>query len=90
MTFTYPVIVTPRGDGFHAELPDLEGCYADGADLSEALEAVRREAEEWIRIEMTEFEGDLPFASHPDDLTLSEGQFVRMALIPYKLLPDND
>ena len=30
------------------------------------------------------------FAPKPEDLPLKEGQFVRIALVPFKLLPDND
>ena len=90
MTFSYPVVITPKEKGFLAEMPDLAGCRAEGGTLEDALQEVREEAEEWIRIEMTEFEGDLPYASHPEDLLLQEGQFVRIALVPFKLLPDND
>jgi predicted RNase H-like HicB family nuclease len=72
------------------EIPDLEGCYADGGDLEDALQSAREAAEEWIRIEMEEFEGDLPFSSLPEELKLEEGQFVRMLMLTIRLLPDND
>lgn len=92
MTFTYPAIVTPMegARGFSVRIPDLEGCVAEGRDLEDALQFVREAAEDWIRIELEEFEGDLPFASHPDDLTLKEGEFIRQILVTYRLLPDND
>lgn len=92
MTFTYPAIVTPHADGagFHVVLPDLEGCEADGDDLEDSLEFARETAAEWISVELEEFEGNLPFASAPEDLALEEGQFIRTLLITIKLLPDND
>ncbi|MBO6164061.1 MAG: type II toxin-antitoxin system HicB family antitoxin [Lachnospiraceae bacterium] len=92
MTFTYPAIITPPGPegNFRVELPDLEGCFAERADLEDALQEAREAAEDWVRIELEEFEGNLPFASHPEDLELTEGQFLRQILVTYKLLPDGD
>lgn len=90
MTFTYPAVLTPAENGFHADVPDLEGCYADGADLEDTLQYAREAAEDWIRIELEEFDGSLPFSSHPEDLELKEGQFVRMLMVTIRLLPDND
>ena len=91
MTFTYPAVITPMENGkVHASVPDLVGCTAEGNDLFDALEAVRVEAYEWIRIEMSEFDGDIPFSSAPEDLELQEGQSVRMIMVNVKLLPDND
>ena len=90
MTFVYPAILTPAGSGFHAEVPDLEGCFADGNDLEDALEYARQAAEDWIRIEMEEFDGNLPFSTHPEDLVLKEGQFIRMLMLTIRLLPEND
>ena len=90
MTFTYPAVVTPLAQGFHVDVPDLEGCEADGADLEDALDAARDAATDWVQIEMTEFEGNLPYPTHPDDFSLQEGQFVRMLLLTIRLLPDND
>ena len=92
MTFTYPAVITPRKEekGFMIRLPDLEGCVAEGRDLEDALQRIREDAEDWIRIELEEFDGNLPFASHPEDLELAEGEFVRQVLVTYRLLPDND
>lgn len=92
MTFTYPAIFTPhtQDGGFHAEFPDLMMCEVDGPDLEDTLELARDAATDWITIELSEFEGDIPMSSHPDDLTISEGQFIRMLMMNVKLLPDND
>ena len=69
MTFTYPAVFTEKedGTGYHAFFPDLEMCEADGADLEDAIENARDAAQNWISVELEEFEGDLPFATHMDE-----------------------
>ena len=59
MTFTYPAVFTKKedGTGFHAFFPDLEMCEADGADLEDAIENARDAAQNWISVELEEFEG---------------------------------
>lgn len=91
MTFVYPAVLTPHKDdkGYHAKFPDLECCEADGPDLEDAIENARDAAYNWICVEL-EYEGDLPFSTHADDIPLEEGQFVRMISVTVKLLPDND
>ena len=92
MTFTYPAVFTPHkeDEGFHAVFPDLECCEADGADLEDAIENAREAARSWITVELDEFEGDLPFSTHMDDIPLGEGQLVKQIMVKIKLLPDND
>ena len=74
MTFTYPAVFTEKedGTGYHAFFPDLEMCEADGADLEDAIENARDAAQNWISVELEEFEGDLPFATHVDDIELAD------------------
>lgn len=92
MTFTYPAIFTPHenGNGYHAEFPDLECCEADGQDLEDAIENARDAANNWITVEMDEFDCDLPFATHIEDILAKEGQLVKLISVKIKLLPDND
>ncbi len=92
MTFIYPAIVTPHKEdqGYHVEFPDLEGCYADGPDLDDALQNAREAANEWIMIELDEEEPMLPEVTHVEDVELPEGSFIRQIMIIVKLLPDND
>ena len=91
MTFTYPAVFTPhaKDSGFHAQFPDLECCEADGPDLEDALEEARVAAYNWLCVELEEG-GEFPAQSHPEDMKLQEGSFVRQILVRIKLLPDND
>ncbi len=92
MQFTYPAIFTPHedGKGYHAEFPDLDCCEADGEDLFTAVEEARTAAYNWIWSEIDEFEGDLPFSTHEEDIELKEGQFIKQISVLIKLLPDYD
>lgn len=92
MTFVYPAVFTPHEDdgGYHAFFPDLDGCEADGPDLEDAVENAREAALNWVTVEMDEFDGDLPFASHESEIPLKDGQLVKMISMRVKLLPDND
>lgn len=92
MTFTYPAVFTKKedGTGFHAFFSDLEMCEADGADLEDAIENARDAAQNWISVELEEFEGDLPFATHVDDIELAENQVAKQIMVKIKFLPDSD
>ena len=89
MKFTYPAIIRKTADGWHAVFPDLECCEADGPDLEDALEEAREAAYNWLCVELEEG-GEFPAQSHPEDMKLQEGSFVRQILVRIKLLPDND
>ena len=92
MTFTYPAVFTEKedGNGYHAFFPDLEMGEADGADLEDAIENARDAAQNWISVELEEFEGDLPFATHVDDIELAENQVAKQIMVKIKFLPDSD
>ena len=83
-------IYKEEGDGYHAFFPDLEMCEADGADLEDAIENARDAAQNWISVELEEFEGDLPFATHMDDIELAENQVAKQIMVKIKFLPDSD
>lgn len=92
MTFVYPAVFTPHehDKGYRAVFPDLECCEADGPDLEDAVENAREAALNWVTVEIDEFEGDLPFATHIEDIPLKEGQIAKLISMKVKLLPDND
>ena len=58
--------------------------------ISGTIYSARDAAHNWIQVELDEFEGDLPFASHEEDIALKEGQFIRKISVTIKLLPDSD
>ena len=37
-----------------------------------------------------DFEGDLPFATHVDDIELAENQVAKQIMVKIKFLPDSD
>lgn len=92
MTFVYPAVFTPHehDGGYHASFPDLECCEADGGDLEDAVEEARYAAYNWIMVELEDEEGELPYASHEEDIALEEGQLLKRISVTVKLLPDND
>lgn len=78
MTFAYPAVIHQTETGtFKAVFPDLASCEAEGDDLNECLENAYHAMYDWLYVELTEFEGDLPPISHAEDLSLRENEFVR-------------
>ena len=77
MTFAYPAIIHPTEKGYTATFPDLTDCAAEGDTLNECLDNAYHAMNNWLYVELTEFEGHLPPISHKEDLILQEGDFVR-------------
>lgn len=77
MKFIYPAVFrrTPSG-AYSGFMPDLEGCFAGGETLDEAIEKINEAVYDWISLELSE-NNDLPPVSEAEDLTLSEGDIVR-------------
>ena len=92
MQFTYPAIFTKHenDEGYHAEFPDLECCEVDGEDLFSTVEEARLAALNWITTEIDEFDGNLPCATHWQDIQVKEGQQVKLISVMVKLVPDYD
>jgi len=92
MTFTYPAVFTPHkdDDGFHVKFPDLECCEADGPDLEDAIENAREAAYNWLWVELEEQTYEFPSQSHPEDLVMEDGEFLKNIMVTVKLMPDND
>ena len=44
----------------------------------------------WITTEIDEFDGNLPFATHWQDIQVKEGQQVKLISVMVKLVPDYD
>lgn len=85
MQFMYPAVFCKTQEGkYKGYFPDLEQCYAKGDTLDEVLNDAIEEARSWIRVEL-EDSFDLPPVSHPDELDLKEGEFVRTIAVTVRL-----
>ena len=84
MKFVYPAIIEKTENGFHAHFPDLAMCEADGETLDEVLRRAHDAMYDWIDLELSEDDPDLPFVTEPEDMDLSEGAFVRNIQITYR------
>lgn len=77
MKFIYPAVFHKTESGtYTGYFPDLEGCFAKGDTLDEALDDANAAASDWISIEL-EDNCPLPSVSDIEDLTLQEGDIVR-------------
>lgn len=78
MKFIYPAIFRPTENGtYKAIFPDLECCYAEGDTLDEAIDRANEAANDWISLELSEEDGELPPVSDESDMELQEGDIVR-------------
>ena len=90
MKFAYPAIFVQDENGrYRVEFPDLEGCFAEGSTLEEAIEKAKEAEEAWIYVEL-EDSWELPGRSHEEDLKIPEGGFVREIAVRIKLVDDYD
>ncbi|MDE7318143.1 MAG: type II toxin-antitoxin system HicB family antitoxin [Lachnospiraceae bacterium] len=78
MKFTYPAIIRKTEQGtWHAAFPDLECCEAEGDTIEEAVERANEAAYDWISLELSEDDGQLPAITDVRDMDLEEGDVVR-------------
>ena len=78
MKFTYPAIIRKMEDGnYKAVFPDLECCQAEGDSIEGAVEKANEAACDWIYLELSEEDGQLPPVSDERDMDLEEGDIVR-------------
>ena len=78
MKFIYPAVFRKTEEGkFYAFFPDLEQCTAEGDTLDDAIEKANEAAYDWISLELSEDDGDLPAISDESDMELEEGDIVR-------------
>lgn len=86
MKFVYPAVFRQTENGtFRAYFPDLEHCSAEGATLNDCIENANEAAYNWIYVELTEFDSDLPPISEPDDISLKEGESIRNISVNIRL-----
>ncbi len=78
MKFIYPAVFRKTEAGtYRAFFPDLECCYAEGDTLDEAIDRANDAAYDWISLELSEEDCQLPSISDENDLELLEGDIVR-------------
>ena len=78
MKFIYPAVFHKAEDGtYQGYFPDLECCYAKGDTLEEAVENANEAATDWISLELSEEEPELPYITDASDIPLKEGEVVR-------------
>ena len=46
--YVYSVVIEPDEDRYHAEIPELPGCYSWGYTYEETLKNIKEAAELWI------------------------------------------
>lgn len=86
MKFVYPAVFRQAENGtYHAYFPDLDDCSAQGDTLSDCIENANEAAYNWIYVELTEFDSELPPISEPDDITLKEGESIRNISVNIRL-----
>lgn len=78
MKFIYPAIFHKTEEGtYEGYFPDLECRSARGDTLDEAVGTANEAATDWITLELSEEEPDLPYITDVADLPLKEGDVVR-------------
>lgn len=78
MKFIYPAVFHKTESGkYHAHFPDLACCQAEGDTLDEAIENANAAAYDWIYVELSEFDSQLPPVSDESDMSLQDGDIVR-------------
>ena len=87
MKFVYPAVFhkSEKG-GYEGYFPDLACCGAKGETLDEAVENANEAALDWINLELSEDEVNLPPVSEVSDLELKEGDIVRNIQVTIKFM----
>ena len=74
--YSYPAIFTPAEEGgYTVNFPELEGCFTEGDDLTEAIYM----AEDALALVLYGYETDgriIPVPSVPSSIPLSKNEFV--------------
>lgn len=77
MKFIYPAVFHKTENGYKAHFPDLECCYAEGDTLEDAVDNANEAAADWINLELSEEDCQLPSVTDVRDITLQEGDVIR-------------
>ena len=78
MKFIYQAVIRKTQEGkYQAFFPDLACCQAEGDTLEDAVDNANDAARDWLTLELSEEEPELPHVTDPADLELLEGDEVR-------------
>ena len=90
MKFVYPAVFKTEASGrVLVRFPDLEGCFAQGGSMDEAMDNAKEAEANWITLEL-EDTFELPPKSHVDDLVLEEGETARNVAVGIRLTEGYD
>ena len=78
MKFTYPAMIKRTEKGTYlATFPDLECCQAEGDTIEETVELANEAAYDWISLELSEEDGQLPAVTDERDIIRQTGDVIR-------------
>lgn len=78
MKFTYPAVIRKTEKGtYQAVFPDLECCQAEGDTIEETVELANEAAYDWISLELSEEDGQLPAVTDERDIIRQAGDVIR-------------
>ena len=78
MKFTYPAVFKKLEDGsWHGRVVDLAGLEVTGYSLDDAIRNAIIEEGDWIRLELSEDEPEMPLITDIEDIELAEGEIKR-------------
>lgn len=90
--YVYPAVFTAENDGgYSIEFPDLDGCFTQGNDTADALDAAN-DALCLMLYHMEKDKKDIPAPSDIRNISAKEGSFVSLVscdTIEYKKFYDN-
>lgn len=90
--YVYPAVFTAENDGgYSIEFPDLDGCFTQGNDTADALDAAN-DALCLMLYHMERDKKDIPAPSDIRNITAKEGSFVSLVscdTLEYKKFYDN-
>lgn len=85
MIFMYPAVFTAKDNGnYVATFPDLEGIYVEKESLDAAIDEAQDAMFGWISVEFEEDDPKLPPVSEPEDIELTDNQFIRNIMVHYR------
>ena len=78
MKFIYPAVFRKTEEGkYKGFFPDLEFCESTGDSLDDVIENANAAAYDWISLELSEDDCQLPQVSDAEDIELQKGDIIR-------------